>query len=99
MAPCLPTVSLADDSTFALTIRGHKFEPANLRVPSGTKVKLVVRNEDPTPEEFESYELNREKVVPANSEIVVFVGPLPPGSYPYFGDFHQDSAQGVLTVE
>ena len=84
---------------FVLTIKEHKFSPSDLTVPADTKIKLTVRNADPTPEEFESYELNREKVVPGNSEIVVFIGPLSPGVYPYFGDFHKDSAQGVLTVK
>lgn len=99
LALALPSALRAEDSTFSLTIRGHKFEPAALTVPIGTKFRLIVKNEDQTPEEFESYELNREKVVAANSEIVLFIGPLSPGTYPYFGDFHQDSAQGVLTAK
>jgi plastocyanin len=84
------------DAETRLVIRGHKFEPAELAVPAGKKVKLVIENLDDTAEEFESYELNREKVVPAKGQIIVFVGPLEPGRYPFFGDFHKDSAQGVL---
>ena len=81
---------------FTLTVRDHKFVPAQLTIPANTKVKLLVVNEDATPEEFESYELNREKVVTGKGKITVFVGPLKPGRYPFFGDFHSDSAQGVL---
>ncbi len=83
---------------FKLVIRNHRFVPAELAVPANTKVKLVVVNEDPTPEEFESHELNREKVVVGRGTIPVFVGPLKPGRYPFFGDFNADTAQGALLV-
>jgi plastocyanin len=89
----------ADDPTFRLTIRDHRFEPAELVVPAGQKIKLEVENQDATPEEFESYELNREKVVPAKGTVVIFVGPLKPGRYPFFGDFNKDSAKGVLIAK
>jgi len=70
-----------------------------IAVPANTKIKLIVVNEDPTPEEFESHELNREKVVIGKGTIPVYVGPLKPGRYPFFGDFHQETAQGVLVVK
>ena len=89
----------ADDPAFRLTIRDHRFEPAELVVPAGQKIKLEVENQDATPEEFESYELNREKVVPAKGTVVIFVGPLKPGRYPFFGDFNKDSAKGVLIAK
>jgi hypothetical protein len=88
--------ALAIVQEFTLTVRDHKFIPAQLTIPANTKVKLLVVNEDATPEEFESYELNREKVVTGKGRITVFVGPLKPGRYPFFGDFHSDSAQGIL---
>lgn len=84
---------------YTLVIRNHRFEPAELTVPAGSKFKLLVDNRDATPEEFESTEFNREKIVPANHAITVYVGPLPAGRYRFFGDFHQDTAQGVLVVE
>ena len=87
------------DAETRLVIRGHKFEPAELTVPAGKKVKLVIENQDDTAEEFESYELNREKVVPPKGQIVLYVGPLEPGRYPFFGDFHQDTARGVLIAK
>ena len=98
---CLLTagVAVADDAAFRLTIRDHRFEPAELVVPAGQKIKLEIKNLDATPEEFESYELNREKVVPANTTVVIFVGPLKPGRYPFFGDFNKDTAKGVLIVK
>ena len=96
---CLPSIALAAPLEFSLIIQDHKFQPAELHVPQGERVKLIVDNKDGTPEEFESYELNREKVIPGNSRTVIFVGPLKPGKYPFFGEFNADSAQGVLVAE
>jgi len=89
----------ADDVQATLTIRNHKFEPAELSVPAGVKIRLSIENHDATPEEFESHELNREKVVVGNGTITVFIGPLEAGRYPFFGDFHQETAQGVLVAK
>ena len=86
----------ADMPELSLRIRDHKFVPAQLTVPANVKFKLIVINEDPTPEEFESHELNREKIVTGKGRITVFLGPLKPGRYPYFGEFHMQTAQGAL---
>jgi hypothetical protein len=89
----------ADDPVFRLTIREHRFEPVELQVPAGTKVKLLIKNLDPTPEEFESNELHREKLVPPGQEVSVFIGPLKPGTYPFFGEFNPKTAQGKIVAK
>ena len=89
----------ADEPVFLLTIREHRFEPTELQIPAGTKVKLLIKNLDPTPEEFESAELHREKVVPPGQEVSVFIGPLDPGTYPFFGDFNPKTAQGKIVAK
>lgn len=89
----------ADVPEFQLVIKNHSFQPAELKVPADTKFKLIVRNEDATPEEFESTDFNRETVVLPNRNVVIYVGPLRAGSYGFFGDFHRDTAQGRLTVQ
>jgi len=89
----------AQDTDVRVVIKDHKFVPAEITVPAGKKIKLIVENQDATAEEFESYELNREKVVPGKGQIAIFVGPLSPGRYPFFGDFHKDTAKGVLIVQ
>lgn len=93
------TMAALADEPLELTIKDHRFAPAELEVPANQKVRLRVRNLDPTAEEFESFELNREKVVAGNAEIVLFIGPLAPGRYPYFGDFHRDTANGVIVAK
>ncbi len=89
----------AEPPEYRLVIKNHRFEPATLAVPAGQKIKLVIDNQDPTPEEFESHLLNREKMVPANGKAVVFVGPLEPGAYPFFGEFNPKTATGTLSAK
>lgn len=84
---------------FELEIRNHLFWPSELVIPAHTKVKLLVTNSDPTPEEFESYQLNREKVIMGGRRAVIFIGPLAPGEYPFFGEFHPKTAQGKVIVQ
>jgi hypothetical protein len=84
---------------FNLAIRNHRFEPAELKVPAGVRVKLLVRNEDATPEEFESHSLNRERVIPGGAKAVIYLGPLKPGRYGFFGEFHEATAQGAVVAE
>lgn len=90
---------LAQDTDASLVIRNHRFEPTELHVPSGKKIKLIVSNLDSTPEEFESHELNREKVVPANGKVTIYIGPLSAGRYPFFGEFNPKSAVGAIIAE
>ena len=93
------TAAASDVREFTLVIHDHSYHPAELRVPAGTKFTLRVTNEDATPEEFESTDLNRETLVLAKRSIVIYVGPLRAGTYAYFGDFHRDTAQGRLIAE
>ena len=85
--------------TYTIVIKDHRMNPAELEVPAGKKIKLLVDNQDPTPEEFESHSLNREKIIPGNSKATIFIGPLKPGSYEFFGEFHQATAQGRIVAK
>ena len=89
----------AEEKTFTLSIKDHRFSPTELEIPANRKVALVVKNLDPTPEEFESIELRREKVVGGGQEITLFIGPLKPGRYEFFGDFNPKTARGFLVVK
>jgi plastocyanin len=87
------------EDNFVLSIKDHRFEPTELEVPAGTKITLIVKNLDPTPEEFESIDMRREKVVVGGQEITVYIGPLRPGRYEFFGDFHPDTARGHIVAK
>jgi plastocyanin len=101
LATCLCAASLARaaDDEFRLVLQDHAFQPAELVVPAGKKIKLVVENRDATPEEFESHDLNREKVIAGKSTATIFIGPLKPGSYAFVGEHHEKTAKGVIVAK
>jgi hypothetical protein len=84
---------------YTITIKDHRFTPAEIKVPANKRVQITVVNHDPTPEEFESHEMKVEKVIPGKSKGVVRIGPLAPGRYPFFGEFHEATAKGVVIAE
>lgn len=92
-----PASLRAQDAT--ITIKNHRFTPAEVKVPANKRVQITVVNDDPTPEEFESHEMKVEKVIPGKSKGVVRIGPLAPGRYPFFGEFNQATAKGVVIAE
>lgn len=89
----------AADAESLLIIKNHRFEPAELKLPANQRVKLVVHNQDSTPEEFDSHSLNREKVVPGGAKATIFIGPLKPGRYPFVGEYNEATAKGVVVAE
>jgi len=91
------TAARAEDYT--ITIKDHRFSPAELKVPANKRVIITVVNDDPTAEEFESNEMKVEKVIPGKAKGTVRVGPLKPGRYPFFGEFHEATAQGAVIAE
>lgn len=95
----LTGTAFAADPEFTIVIREHKFEPAELIIPAGKKVKLLIQNKDSTMEEFESYALAREKIIPGNSDATLYIGPLKAGRYPFFGEFNESTAKGVVIAQ
>ena len=79
-----------------VTIKDHVFTPAEIQVPTGKPAILVVRNQDPGPEEFDSSALKVEKVIVGGTYATIRLRPLGPGRYPFMGEFHPDTAQGVV---
>ncbi len=97
--PVAVSSAWAQVPNFALTVRNHQFEPTELHIPAGQKIELQVTNADPTPEEFESYPLHREKVIPGGQTVTIYIGPLVPGRYEFFGDFNPRTARGAIIVK
>jgi len=95
----LPLISAAATPVFEIDLQHHLFQPDTLTIPANVKIKLIIHNRDSTPEEFESYQLNREKVIVGGGKGIIFLGPLPPGEYKFFGDFNPQTALGTIIVE
>lgn len=85
-------------TTIPLTLKDHRFEPAEPHAPAGQPLTIVLKNLDPTPAEFESKTLRVEKVVVGGGQITIQIRPLAAGRYRFFDDFHEET-QGFLVVE
>ncbi len=89
----------AEEPAFTLTLKDHKFAPAELAVPAHVRIRLTIVNQDPTPAEFESHDFKAEKVIAAGRQVSLIIGPLEPGTYGYFDDYHESSARGRLVAQ
>jgi hypothetical protein len=94
----VPGLAIATDSGPVLVVHDKQFEPKELDLPPGVRVKLVIRNQDSLPLEFESYDLSREIVLKGHGEGEIYIGPLKPGEYKFFNDFDHEM-QGVIVVK
>ena len=95
----LGTASAWATETVTLVIKDHTFQPSEITIPAKTKVKLVIQNQDASPEEFESKSMHREKMIPAGAERTISIGPLEPGNYDFFGEFNPKTAKGRVVVK
>jgi hypothetical protein len=89
----------AADQEVTLVIENHQMKPSTIEIPADKKVKLIMINKDNSPEEFESYDLAREKIVPANSTTDLYIGPLKPGVYKFHGELNPKTAHGEIIVK
>jgi heme/copper-type cytochrome/quinol oxidase subunit 2 len=92
-----PGAALAADAV-TLTLKDHHFSPSEVSVPAGERFRIEVENKDATPAEFESSDLRVEKIVVPGGKIMVMVGPLKPGTYKFFDDYHPETATGTMTA-
>jgi hypothetical protein len=84
---------------YEITIKNNRFFPELTEIPPDTRAKLTIKNLDNNVEEFESFDLKREVIIPANGQIKMLIGPLKVGKYRYFGEFHEETARGVIEVK
>jgi plastocyanin len=90
--------AMAADPQVTIVLKDHAFTPNEVPIPVGTKVELLIQNRQATMAEFESHSLHREKVVQPGGQISVVVGPLDPGRYEFFDDFH-NATRGFLVAK
>jgi plastocyanin len=97
---CLGGSAIADDPAHIdVTIKDHVFSPSEIHVSAGKPTLLIVRNDDAGPEEFDSSALKVEKVIVGGTYATIRLRPLGPGRYPFMGEFHPDTAIGVVISE
>jgi hypothetical protein len=91
--------ALAQEATVHVSIKDHRFQPGEIRAPANTPITLIVNNLDPTPEEFESKMLRVEKLIAGGGTATLRIRPLGAGRYRFFGEYHEDTAEGFLVIE
>ena len=69
-----------------------------LTVPAGEPLQIKVTNASAERIEFESFKLNREKVVDPGACVTVKLPALKAGSYDFFDDFHPDVPEGAIVA-
>lgn len=94
----LPFTSHAQRLEYTIELKNHLFYPAKMIIPANKKIKLIIYNHDDNIEEFDSFDLNREKVIFPHQPAIIFIGPLRAGEYDFFGEYHPHSARGKIVV-
>jgi len=97
LAPRVPFSEPGD--RHLLQIVGHQLQPGELKIPSGRQTKLVVGNQDATPEEFDREALHLEKMIAGQSASDIHLGPLSQGRDPFNVAFHDTAAQGAVDMQ
>ena len=98
VALLIATPALAD-TTIAVTLKNHKFTPSVIKVKANQPSMIVLSNDDDTADEFDSSSLKVEKVVPGHQKGNVRIRALAPGKYPFMGEYHAATAQGMVVAE
>ena len=99
LAPGSSAFAADSSSRYPLAVKDGYFSPETVEVRAGEKFRLVVRNEGAEAEEFESHELNREKIIAPGKTVEIIIGPLAAGSYRFFGEFHPETAKGQIVAK
>src|ERR1700722_17166681 len=97
--PVLVAAPAFADEPIAVTLQNHKFSPAEIHVKANTPSVIALTNKDATAEEFDSSALKVEKVVAGNTSGNVRLRALAPGRYPFMGEYHSTTAQGVVIAQ
>ncbi len=93
------SAALAEAPPITVTLKDHRFTPAEIKVPANQPIVLNVTNTDNLAEEFDSTALKVEKVIAGGQSGLVRIHPLRPGRYAFMGEYHSATAQGVVIAQ
>jgi plastocyanin len=99
LVPLSQVGAAEEEAEVTISLKDHKFDPAEIKVPAAKAIKLTVKNLDATPEEFESHPLGVEKVIAGNGTATIRLKPLAKGSYAFVGEYHEETAKGKIVAE
>jgi len=87
------------DDAIELRFENRKFIPQTLNVPANRPFKIKIVNAGKEAIEFESFKINREKVVGPGETVTINVPALKMGSYDFYDDFHRDVPEGTIVAK
>ena len=87
------------DAPIPMTLQNHRFTPNVIHVKANQPFAIHLFNKDATADEVDSSSLKVEKVVSGNSDGIVRIRPLAPGKYPFMGEYHSATAQGLVIAQ
>ncbi|TAK86798.1 MAG: cupredoxin domain-containing protein [Betaproteobacteria bacterium] len=93
------TTSAQDLPTFEIAMKDGRFSPERLEVPTGKRLKLVLKNEGRTPAEFENLSMRVEKVLAPGVTSFVVLHNLRPGEYRFVDEFHPQGGSVTLIAK
>ncbi len=97
---CVPlTATSTPEETVEIHFKDHRFTPQKVAAPAGVPLVLRVVNDSAERIEFESFKLNREKVVEAGQTLVLHLPALKPGAFDFYDDFHSDVPEGQILAK
>ena len=99
LAVPLAPAGAAEEAEVTISIKDHKFDPAEIKVPAQKAIKLTVNNLDASAEEFESHPLGVEKVIAGKGSATIRLKPLAKGTYAFVGEYHEETAKGTIIAE
>ena len=88
-----------EDTVIELHFENRRFTPQTITVPANQPLTVRITNASNEAIEFESFKLNREKVVGPGETIIVRLPALRPGNYDFYDDFHQDVPAGEIIAK
>ena len=95
----LGTQAAAVDTVIELRFENRRFIPQAITAPANLPFKIKITNASKEAIEFESFKLNRERVVGPGESLIIPIPALRPGTYDFYDDFHRDVPDGTITVK
>ncbi len=87
------------DAPITVHLKNHRFTPATITVKANEPAMLILFNDDDSADEFDSSSLKIEKVVPGHDKGNIRLRALAPGKYPFMGEYHAATAQGIVIAK
>ena len=95
----LAVAAPAEDTIVELRFENRRWMPQTITVPANRQFRIKIVNASKEAVEFESFKLNREKVIGPGETATINMPALKPGSYDFYDDFHADVPEGKIVAK